>query len=92
MGKIINVDLEKLIKIAEYVDDFQKKIIDASDRLASAAQTLRNHNSNEDISDVKKMVEEIQSIIDGEQETFAKLKESIARYHDKIQRMKMIVS
>ena len=91
MAGIISVSTEKLDKIGEYVDDFQKKILMACDNLTSAVNELKRSNSEEDVYDVDNMLKEVQKIIENEQDTFNQLKKSIETYSNKVKRMKTIL-
>ena len=91
MAGIISVSTEKLDKIGEYVDDFQKKILMACDNLASAVNELKRSNSEEDVYDVDNMLKEVQKIIENEQDTFNQLKKAIETYSNKVKRMKTIL-
>ncbi len=91
MAGIISVSTEKLDKIGEYVDDFQKKILMACDGLTSAVNELKRSNSEEDVYDVDNMLKEVQKIINDEQNTFNELKKAIETYSNKVKRMKTIL-
>ena len=91
MAGLISVSTEKLDKIGEYVDDFQKKILMACDNLASAVNELKRSNSEEDVYDVDNMLKEVQKIIENEQDTFNQLKKTIEAYSNKVKRMKTIL-
>ena len=91
MAGIISVSTEKLDKIGEYVDDFQKKILMACDNLTSAVNELKRSNSEEDVYDVDNMLKEVQKIIENEQDTFNQLKKTIETYSNKVKRMKTIL-
>ena len=91
MSGVIDVSVEKLDRINEYVVEFQRKILCECDDLSVAVANLEKSNSYEDIQDVRKMMKDVREIVESEEPTFLELKKSITTYSNKVKKMKKIL-
>ena len=89
-GMNVNVSLEKLEKIKEYIDEFQSNVMKECNKLENAANSLKRKNSADDIQSIITSVEEIQEIINGANPTFKELQDKIESYIRIINRLKAI--
>ena len=91
-GIDINVSVEKLGAIKNYVDEFQSNVKGACMELEAAANQLKQRNSAEDIRDILKTVEDIRGIISDADPTFKELQSKIENYIVAINRIKAVTN
>lgn len=89
-GINVNVSVDKLQSIKDYVDDFQKNVNNACLTLESEANKLKQHNSAEDIESILSTVNEVKEIITAADQTFKELQSNIENYINFINRLKSI--
>ena len=91
-GMSVNVSVEKLGTIKNYVDEFQNNVKKACLELEGAANQLKQKNSAEDIQDILKTVDDIREIISSADPTFKELQSKIENYIRAINRLKAIAN
>lgn len=89
-GINVNVSVEKLQNIKDYVDDFQRNVNNACLELEGEANQLKQRNSAEDIESILATIEEIKGIIHDADSTFKELQSNIENYITFVNRLKAI--
>lgn len=86
----INVDVNKLDKFHDRVDEFQNTLMRACADLEAATTEFKSGNSEDDVRDICNMVDSVKSTVQAEKPAFESLKQIVENYSTFVKRIKAI--
>lgn len=86
----INVSTEKLRRFSEYIDNFQKNVLQYCNNLAAVITDVSSRNT--DLEDVQEMMNQIKSLISNAAPNLDQLKRKVIDYAELVESIKKKLS